>query len=292
MYAAPFDYVRVGSWADGVDALVRHGEVARVIAGGQSLAPMMAMQLVVPEVLIDVGRAAPREVRRADDHVSIGALVTHGQLISSPVIAEYFPVLAEAAAVIGNVRVRSRGTIGGSLAHADPSAELPCVAVALGARVAVVGPDGGREIPASELFVSHFETSLRPGELLTDVLVPLPVSGTRTAFAEFSRRPGDYALVEAAATLAVDEDGAVSDVHLVLGAVGAVPLDVSSFCADLVGRVPHDAELRQAAESVARGAELEASGQVSMTYIRELVEVVSIRALRASSPSAMRGSEK
>src|SRR5919197_15687 len=151
MYAAPFEYVRASSWSEAVQRLSEGGEDARVIAGGQSLVPMMMLRLAEPPVLVDIGGADERTIERANGALVLSALARHVDLQWSPVVHDACPVLAEAAGHIGNVRVRHRGTIGGSLAHAEPTAELPCLAVALGASVRTLGPDGERTILADEL---------------------------------------------------------------------------------------------------------------------------------------------
>jgi carbon-monoxide dehydrogenase medium subunit len=186
---APFEYVRPSSVAEAVAALTAADGEGKVLAGGQSLVPVLALRLARPAVLVDVNRIPGLDaVERADGTVRVGALVRHATLAEQTA----HPLLAEAARFIGHTAIRTRGTAGGSLAHADPAAELPAVAVATGATVHVAGPGGSRAVPAAELFDGPLTTTLAEDELLTAVDVPVPA---RWGFAEFARRHGDFALV-------------------------------------------------------------------------------------------------
>jgi CO/xanthine dehydrogenase FAD-binding subunit len=198
-------------------------------------------------------------------------------------------MLSEAAALIGNLRVRNRGTIGGSLAHAEPTAELPCVAVALQATVYARGPSGERAIPASELFVTHLTTSLEPGEVITRV--ELPAIGQRQgwSFVELARRPGDFALVEVAALIALDEERRCEDVRLVVGAVGDRPADCSSLIAALDGTEPTEKSVDEAAELVARSVDVGPSSHAGPEYRRAMVRALVKRALLSAKARGQDG---
>jgi CO/xanthine dehydrogenase FAD-binding subunit len=289
MYAAPFDYVRAASWDDAVARLAEAGEGARPIAGGQSLAPMMLLRLAQPEVLVDIGHADDGSIEQRGSTLVISALARHAELERSPIVRRACPILAEAAAMIGNVRVRNRGTIGGSLAHAEPTAELPCVAVALQATVHARGPSGERAIPASELFVTHLTTSLEPGEVITRV--ELPASGQRQgwSFVELTRRPGDFALVEVAALMALDEERRCSDIRVVVGAVGDRPADCSSQVAALEGTEPTEASVEEAAEVVARSVDVGPSSHAGPDYRRAMVRALVKRALLSAKTRGQDG---
>lgn len=289
MYAPPFHYVRAGSWSEAVQHLADGGEDARVIAGGQSLVPLMMLRMSEPALLVDVNGAGGRAVERANGTLRIDALVRHADLEASAAARAAFPALGEAAAWIGNVRVRHRGTIGGSLAHADPAAELPCVALAAGATVTVLGADGERSIPVAELVTGHLTTSLEPGELITRVDVPALGPGQGCAFVELSRRPGDFALAEACAVVGLDGDGAVTEVRLAVGAVSDRPLDVSAALADLRGRAPGEAETDAAGRAAADSVDVTPSGHGSAAYVRRVLGVVAARALRAAAARARSG---
>lgn len=199
MKASAFDYVRASSVREALDHLARHGDSAKIIAGGQSLVPALNLRLLAPEILIDIGRIEElRTVAVENGRMRVGALARHADLMRSPAIAAQAPLLAAALPHVAHPAIRSRGTIGGNLAHADPASELPACMMALGAEVIVDGPSGERRIPASEFFTGIYETALRPGELL--VAVEWPVTpGQKIFFDEYARRAGDYAIVGLAA---------------------------------------------------------------------------------------------
>jgi len=290
MYAAPFEYMRAGSWDEAVRRLADEGEEARVIAGGQSLVPLMMLRMSTPTVLVDVNGAGPRSLACDNGTLRIDALVRHVDLEASPEARTAFPALSDAARWIGNVRVRHRGTIGGSLAHADPAAELPCVALAAGAEVVALGPAGERTIPASDLFTGHYSTALEPGELITRIDVPAVGEHAGCAFAELARRTGDFALAEACAVVELDGDGACRGVRLTVGAVSDRPLDASAAVAELRGSALDDAATDAAGRAAADYVEVRPGGHSSAGYVRRMLGVVATRALRAAAARA-RGKE-
>lgn len=287
MYSTtPFEYVRASSWEDAVARLQAGDEDARVIAGGQSLVPMMMLRLAAPPLLVDVADAAARSIETHDGVLRLSALVRHVDLERSDAVRSACPMLAEAAGHIGNVRVRQRGTIGGSMAHGESTAELATSAVAHQARVHVLGPNGPREIDAHELFLTHLITSLAPGEVVTSVEFPLPGARTGSSFQEIARRAGDFAMVEAAALVTLDEDGRCAAARLVIGAVSDRPTDVSSDAQALVGAEVTDQAITELARSVAAGVQIGASSHAGVEYRRELVAVLARRALRAAAARA------
>jgi carbon-monoxide dehydrogenase medium subunit len=291
VYASPFQYARASSWEDAVGRIADGGEDARAIAGGQSLAPMMMLRMAEPTLLVDVGGAAPRTIERRDATLHLSALARHVDLETSPDVAAAFPALGEAAAQIGNVRVRHRGTIGGSLAHSDPSAELPCVALAAGARVTALGPGGERVVPAHELFISHFTTSLEHGELITGVEVPALEPGQGSAFVELARRPGDFASVMVCAVVGLGADGRCDDVRLVVGATADRPLDMSGALDGLAGAEPDEERVRAAARAVAGATEMGPSTHGSEEYRREMLAVLARRVLLTAATRARGGGD-
>lgn len=219
MKPAPFAYEEPRSLGEAVDLLARHGEDAKLLAGGQSLIPLLNFRLARPEVLVDVNRLPGLGlVRRAGGELRIGALTRMAALERSPLIRERWPLLAEAARLVGHPQIRSRGTVGGSVAHADPAAELPAALVALGARFRVASSRGERELGADDFFLTHLTTALEPDELLLEVVVPPLPAGTRTAIIEHARVHGDFAL--AGAAVAVGPEPPV----IVLLAAGPRPL--------------------------------------------------------------------
>lgn len=289
MYAAPFEYARASSWSDAVEQLAAAGEDARVIAGGQSLVPMMMLRIAEPTMLVDVGPIGDREIRRSNGTLLLPALTRHVDLERSPLVAEACPILAEAAGLIGNVRVRHRGTIGGSVAHGEPTAELPCLLVALGATIQALGPAGPRAIPAAEMFVTHLTTALEPGEVVTRVDVPALAAGQGSCFVELVRRPGDFAMVEVAALVTLDADGRCSAARLVVSAIGERPVDVSAAAAALVGEAVDGRPAGEVGRSVAEDADVGPSTHGSVEYRREMVAVLVRRALLTAAARARGG---
>jgi CO/xanthine dehydrogenase FAD-binding subunit len=286
MYAAPFDYVRATSWSEAVAQLAEAGEDARVIAGGQSLVPMMMLRIAEPSVLVDIGGAAERTIERSNGTLVVSALARHVDLESSAVAREACPMLAEAAGLIGNVRVRHRGTIGGALAHGEPTAEWPCLAVALGATVHAHGPAGERAIAASDLFVTHLTTSLEPGEVITRIELPVLRPGQGSCFVELARRAGDFAMVEVAALVTLGDDGRFADARVVVGATADRPTDVSSAAAALHGEEPGERLAGEVGRVVADEVEVGPSTHASADYRREMVSVLVKRAVLTAAARA------
>src|SRR5215207_10615259 len=214
MKASAFAYARATSVANALELLTTHGERAKVLSGGQSLLPAMNLRLVAPELIIDIGELAELlGVVVKGDVLTIGALTRHADLLKSPEIAVHAPLLTEAVAHVAHPAIRNRGTIGGSLAHADPASELPACMLALGATIIARGPDGERRIAASEFFAGLYETALAPQELLVAVALLAPPKNSTHFFHEFARRRGDYAIVGLAAQGFV-RDGRFTDLRL------------------------------------------------------------------------------
>ena len=224
MKASAFAYARATSVKNALELLSMHGERAKVLSGGQSLLPAMNLRLIAPELVIDVGDLAElRGVVVKGDTLAIGALTRHVDLLKSPEIGAHAPLLRDAVAHVAHPAIRNRGTVGGSLAQADPASELPACMLTLGATIIARGPAGERRIAANEFFAGIYETTLRPQELLTAVELPLVPQDSTHFFQEFARRHGDYALVGLAAQAAV-RDGRFADLRLGFFAVGDRPL--------------------------------------------------------------------
>src|SRR5215212_7564094 len=224
MKASAFAYARATSLANAVELLLAHGERAKVLSGGQSLLPAMNLRLAAPELIIDIGELAElRGIVVTEGVLTIGALTRHADLLKSPEIATHAPLLTEAVAHVAHPAIRNRGTIGGSLAHADPASELPACMLTLGATIIARGPSGERRITASEFFTGIYETTLTPQELLVAVELPVPPENSTYFFQEFARRHGDYAIVGLAAQALV-RDGRFTDLQLGLFAIGDRPL--------------------------------------------------------------------
>ncbi len=275
MKPAPFDYVRAESVTQAAALLRRHGDAARLLAGGQSLLPALNLRLAAPALLIDIGRiAALRGIAVQGSVLRVGAATCHADLLRAPAIAAHAPLLALAAAHIAHPAIRNRGTLGGSLAYADPAAELPACVLALGARIVAESERGERVLPAAEFFTGLFATRLAADEVLTRVEIDVDRAGERVAFHELARRAGDYALVGLAArgTLA---DGKFSMLSLGYFAVGPTPILATRAAAALIGRPIDPAALEQA--QAALGADLspqddlQASAATRMTLARLLL---------------------
>lgn len=254
MKPAPFDYVRPSSIEEALAFLGAHPD-AVVLAGGQSLVPMLNMRLVAPTHVVDIG-ALPglREISVKGGRLRMGALLRHCDIAASQAIVEAAPLLKEAALHIGHPAIRNRGTIGGSLALADPAAELPACLLALGGRVEIEGPDGPRHVEAAEFFTGAFETSLRPGELLRAVEVPVLAPGYRSGFGELARRHGDYALAGLAAHGRIDA-GRVFDLRLAFFGAGDRPVLAVAAAGKLEGEVLSAANIATAVSALAEDIE-------------------------------------
>lgn len=240
MKARAFDYRRVASVAEALDAYAACEGEARFLAGGQSLLPALNLRLDAPDLLIDIGRIeALRGITLEGDQLRIGALTRHAETLASELIAAHAPLLTQAAAYMAHPAIRNLGTMGGSLALSDPASELPACMRALGAELEITGRDGTRRVAADDFFLDLFENVIEPGAMLTAVRVPLPAPGTRMRFEEIARRRGDYALVGLAAHLVVT-GATVESARLAFCSVGPTPMRAPKAEAALVGR-PFDA---------------------------------------------------
>jgi len=222
---APFAYRAPADLAGALALLGEHGDEARVLAGGQSLGPMLNLRLARPAIVVDVNRieALAGITSLPGGGAAVGATTRQRSAETSTRLRSGWPALVTAIGQIGHRTIRNRGTVGGSVAHADPAAELPAVLTALGATIIADGPAGRREVPAADFFVGPFTTALLPGELLVAIGLPAPAPGTAQVWVEFSRRPGDFALVGAAVVVARDADGTCRDAALVYAGVGWTP---------------------------------------------------------------------
>ena len=236
MKPAPFAYARATSLAHAFDLLALHGDDARILAGGQSLMATLNMRLSAPKILVDIGRIAGLDgIGETDDGLKIGAMARQADVESSPLVAARAPLIAEAMRHIGHPAIRNQGTFGGSIAFADPSAELPACAVALDARLHVAGAGGERVITAADFFRGLYETALAPGEILTAVEIPRIAPGWKSGFLELARRHGDYAIIGLAAHVEID-GGTFGDARLVFFGAGDRPVSATQTAALLKGQ--------------------------------------------------------
>jgi carbon-monoxide dehydrogenase medium subunit len=286
MKLPPVEYEAPTTVAEAIDLLAEHGDEASVLAGGQSLIPLLALRLARPEVLIDInGIDELSGVSAADGHVAIGAVTREYVAEESGTVADTLPLLAAALPLIGHEAIRSRGTIGGSLAHADPAAELPAVARALDAEFVVRGASGTRVIPAAQWFDGYLTTSRRPDELLAEVRFPAAGPGTGVSFEEVARRHGDFAIVGLAASL-MFSDGVISDARLAFAGVSDVPVRATAAEELLAGERPSaelfDEAARRATEDLDPPADLHGSSD----YRKTVAAAVVRRGHRAAADNA------
>jgi aerobic carbon-monoxide dehydrogenase medium subunit len=269
---APFTYKRASSVGEALDLAAQAGEDGKFLAGGHSLMPLMKLRLAVPETLVDIGRLAELSYVREDDgHIAVGALTTHDELARSALLDSELPLLAHAAGQVGDPQVRHCGTIGGSLAHADPAADLPAVALALGATFRTLGASGSRDISAGDFFLGLFETALQPGELLTEIRIPKP-QAAGWSFQKFTKRGIDWAIVGVA----------VHGANVALVNMGVTPVRAAAVEEALAA----GAGTREAAAHAAEGTSPPDDLNGPRRYREHLARVLVGRALEESAARA------
>jgi carbon-monoxide dehydrogenase medium subunit len=270
---AAFDYVRAGSAEEAISLIGEHGDEAKFLAGGHSLLPLMKLRLAQPTVLVDIGRVSDLSyIRDGGDHVAIGALTRHMDIENSELLNADVPLLAHAASHVGDPQVRHRGTIGGSLAHADPASDLPATTLALGATYVAQGPNGAREIAAGDFYQGFLTSALAADEMLTEIRVP-KMNGAGWSFQKFNRRAQDWAIVGVAAWRRNGDSG-VGLVNM-----GSTPVLASSVSSALAG----GASVEDAAEQAAAEAEPQADLNASVEYRTHLAKVLVKRALNEAA---------
>lgn len=294
MIPASFEYQSPKTLDEALRLLGRHGDEAKILAGGHSLLPMMKLRLASPRYVIDIGHLRGLDYIREDgDRIAIGALATHAQIAASELLREKCPLLPETAAHIGDMQVRNRGTIGGSLAHADPAADYPAAILALDAEIIVQSTSGKRTIPAGEFFIDLLSTQVRPGDILTEIRVPSRRSGEGHAYRKFHQPASGFATVGAAARVMVSGAGKIEDIALGMTGVGTKAYRAAAVEKALRGKQP-DAELIAAAcAKAAQGVEPLSDIFASAEYRRAMASVFAARAIsaaieraRAAAPSA------
>jgi carbon-monoxide dehydrogenase medium subunit len=284
-----FEYTAVRSIDEAVAELAQHGDEAKLLAGGQSLVPLLNMRLTAPERLIDLNRvAALAYVRVEAGGLAVGAMTRQRAVERSALAARHAPLLADALPWVGHFQIRNRGTIGGSLSHADPAAELPAVALCLDARFSALGPAGGRTIAAEDFFLTQLTTALAPTELLTEVWFPATPPGSGSARIELARRHGDYALVGIAAVVTLAGDR-IGEARLALTGVGDRPVRAREAEARLAGEALTPEVLADAAESLRRAIEPGSDIHATAAYRRHVAGVLAGRAIRLAVARAREG---
>lgn len=280
MKPARFQYCDPETLDEALRLLAEHGDDAKILAGGQSLMPLLNMRLARPAVLVDLSRVPELAgIRQEGDVLIIGAMTRHREAETSPLVRKCCPLLAEALGHVGHLAIRTRGTIGGSLAHADPAAELPAVAAALEAELVIAGPEGRRAVKPEEFFLTYLMTSLAPGEILAEIHFPVMTARSGWAFREVSRRHGDFALVGVAAQVTLDAAGRVERAAVALTGVGPTPVRAAGAEALLIGREPDPAQLSAACTAVTKEVEPESDLHASGEYRRHLAGALTGEAL-------------
>ena len=277
MKPPPFDYERPVDTNGALASLASHGGRAKVLAGGQSLLAMLNLRLLSPERLIDVSRLDElKYVRMASNELRIGALTTHNTVLKSADVATYCPIMVEAYRHVSHHAVRNRGTIGGSLCHNDPAAEMPLIVNLLGASLVARSKNGERVIAADQFFRGNFETALADDELLTEIRVPIPPKGHGWSFQEVSQRKGDFALVAGAAMLTL-ENGACRNVRLGFRNVGETTFRLNAVEAQIEGQAPSQQLISIAASAAMKAVEPPSDLHADADYRRDLVMALTER---------------
>ena len=288
MKPAPFSYHRPETIDEAVSLLAEYGEDAKVLAGGQSLVPMMNLRLAQPSVLLDINGLTDLDYAEDGQHsFRIGAITRLRALERDTNLAESQPLLAEALPYIGHIQIRNRTTVGGCMAHADPSAELPAVLLACGGTVNSVGPNGERKIPASNFFHSYFTTDLEDDEAIAEVELPRWQPASGWSIQEVSRRHGDFALIGVACRISCSDQGTITDAHAAFFGVGEAPHLVESP-SSLVGTQADDETLRQVAEATTAELDPPTDIHVSAEYRKQVGGVLARRALSIAYERATR----
>jgi CO/xanthine dehydrogenase FAD-binding subunit len=278
-----FDYLAPRTLDEALAHLHQHGDQAKILAGGQSLIPMLNFRLAHPGVVVDVNRLTDLAyVRQHDGGVAVGALTRQHAVERSDLVRARVPVVAEACRFIGHAPIRHRGTFGGNLAHADPASELPAVMVALEAEMAVASRAGNRAVPAGEFFIGPLTTALRPGEMLTEIRIPAAPPRTGGAFVEMARRAGDFALVGVAVLVTLDEAGQCARARIALCGVGPTPVRARAAEDALVGQAPTTAALDEAADRAAAATSPPSDVHGSAEFRRKLARHFARQALAAA----------
>jgi aerobic carbon-monoxide dehydrogenase medium subunit len=281
MIPAPFEYAAPKTLEEALRLVERHGDEAKILAGGHSLLPLIKLRLAQPRYVIDIGRLRGMSyIREENGRIAIGALTTHAEVESSSLLRSKCPLLVETAATIGDVQVRNRGTLGGSLAHADPAADYPAAILALDAEIIAASTAGTRTIPATEFFVDMLTTALRPGEILSQVRIAPLAAQTGTAYEKMHQPASGFAIVGAAARLTVAKDGKIEDVAVGITGLGPKPFRAAGVEKALRGKKASDKAFADASRLAAEGVEPLSDLHASAEYRREMAAVYTRRALQ------------
>ena len=291
MIPGSFDYLVANTVPEAVALLEQHGDDAKILAGGQSLIPLLRFRLASPAVLIDINRIGDLEyIQETDGTLHIGALTREVELDRSSLIRNRYAILLDTSSMVADPVVRNWATVGGNIAHADPANDHPATMLALNAQVIATGPDGQRTIPIEEFFTdTTFETSLRPNEILTEIRIPAPTEHSGGAYRKLERKVGDYAIAGVAAYVTLDEQGNVTYAGIGLTNVGPVPIKARDAEQSLVGKALDDASILQAANLAAAAAQPNSDSRGPAEYKRAMVHTLTVRALHKALARARGG---
>ncbi len=283
MYPAAFEYLAPKGIGEAIEFLSLYGDDAKLLAGGQSLVPMMKLRVARPKYLIDIHRLADLNyIREGAGRLRLGAMTRHVQIEESPLIRERLPMLREAASEIGDAQVRNRGTIGGGLVEADPCGDYGPVVLALNAQLKCIGPRGERVIPAAEFFTFAYSTTLEPDEILTEIIVPLPAKNSAGVYLKLAKVAGDFAIASAAVQLSLDKKGACDEIGIGTTGGGTVPQKSSAVEALLRGKNITPALIDEAGQLVQEGAEPIEDLRGSASYKKKALSAMLRRAIAES----------
>jgi carbon-monoxide dehydrogenase medium subunit len=288
MIPAQLDYVRPGSLDEALQILSEREGEAKLLSGGYSLIPLIKLRLAQPALLVDMRAIAGLDaIAETDDHLVIGARATHRQIAEAPVIAEKYPGLVELAKGIGDPQVRNWGTIGGSVAHADPASDWPAMLLAVSARIVCRGGNGTREIGARDFFLDTFTTAIEPTEVLTEVRIGRRQAGTGGAYSKLERKVGDFATAGVAARVILDAAGTIVGAGIGVTGVSASPYAATDAEATLAGKRPSDDAFRAAGAAAAAASEPVSDVRGPAEYKRAMVAELTVRALRRATERAL-----
>ena len=283
MFPANFGYVAPRSLDEALHLLQQHGEDGKLLAGGHSLLPAMKLRLASPRTLIDLGTVPGLSgVRLEGNRLMIGALTVHADIGSSDLVRKHFPGLVDAASVIGDVQVRNRGTIGGSVAHADPAADFPVILTALNASFVLHSSGGNRTVTADEFFTDYFTTAMLPSEILTEILVPLAPAGSGTAYQKLAHPASGYVVVSAGAMITRQQSGSCAAARIAIGGLGSGPIRASTCETELQGKALDPELIKTAAAKAAAEADPDDDIYASAEYKRHMATVLARRAIESA----------
>jgi carbon-monoxide dehydrogenase medium subunit len=283
MFPASFGYVAAHSVEEALQLLTKHGEDAKLLAGGHSLIPAMKLRLASPRILIDLGTVPSlRGVRMDGETLAIGALTVHTDVASAELVQKHLPGLADAASVIGDVQVRNRGTIGGSIAHADPGADFPVILTALNASFVLQSTSGRRTVAADDFFIDFYTTAMKPNEVLTEIRVPLPTAGSGAAYVKLPHPASGYVVVSAGALITRQASGSCSLARVALGGLGSGPIRAVATETELQGKPLTPEVIAAAAAKAAEETDPEGDTYASAEYKRHVATVYARRAIEAA----------